>query len=259
MALRMLPPDEAKRRARANVAQWKREKEADALRSRLAGKSMPEPAMGQDGEDALGSGLRGSGGPEPSMKDVGNPTTKELLSRLPEPELIATAIDGEPGAIEYLESKTERMEALIDLRSRLGRLRKEMGSSGDRDVPAPWEWIVQTTRIEYDIEGAFTAIDEGIRLNAGLREAAEKGSNKEVERLLDAGADVDTRDPKTGETPLLKVVKDKYRLATAVLLIEHGADVNATDNSGNSAYQMAVMMGGHSLMTDLLLEKGAKR
>ncbi len=50
--------------------------------------------------------------------------------------------------------------------------------------------------------------------------------------LLERGADVNSRDPETGETPLMAAVGS---LDSFKLLLARGADVNATDHSGRSA------------------------
>jgi ankyrin repeat protein len=72
--------------------------------------------------------------------------------------------------------------------------------------------------------------------------------------LLENGADVNSRDPETGETPLMAAVGtvDSFKL-----LLARGADVNATDNSGRSALWAATVMETNTGFITLLAEHGA--
>ena len=72
--------------------------------------------------------------------------------------------------------------------------------------------------------------------------------------LLERGADVNSRDPETGETPLMAAVGS---LDSFKLLLARGADVNATDNSGRSALWAATVMETNTGFIALLGEHGA--
>jgi ankyrin repeat protein len=72
--------------------------------------------------------------------------------------------------------------------------------------------------------------------------------------LLEKGADVNSRDPETGETPLMAAVGS---LDSFKLLLARGADVNATDNSGRSALSAATVMETNTVFITLLGEHGA--
>lgn len=72
--------------------------------------------------------------------------------------------------------------------------------------------------------------------------------------LLEKGANVNSRDPETGETPLMAAVGS---LDSFKLLLARGADVNATDNSGNSALRSATVMETNTGFITLLGEHGA--
>lgn len=72
--------------------------------------------------------------------------------------------------------------------------------------------------------------------------------------LLEKGADVNSRDPETGETPLMAAVGS---LDSFKLLLARGADVNATDNSGRSALWAATVTETNTGFITLLGEHGA--
>ncbi len=72
--------------------------------------------------------------------------------------------------------------------------------------------------------------------------------------LLEKGADVNSHDPETGETPLMAAVGS---LNSFKLLLARGADVNAADNSGRSALWAATVMQTNTGFIALLGEHGA--
>jgi len=74
--------------------------------------------------------------------------------------------------------------------------------------------------------------------------------------LLGKGADVNSRDPDTGETPLLTAVSNGS-LNDVKFLLSRGGDANATDNSGRGALWFAILMQTNSGMITLLAEHGA--
>ena len=82
----------------------------------------------------------------------------------------------------------------------------------------------------------------GADCNAGALHVAAGGSRLELVRLLlDAGADVNRRDPPNGRTPLHAAVAagpDGDTTEIVTLLLAAGADVNATTNDGASALDM---------------------
>ncbi len=74
--------------------------------------------------------------------------------------------------------------------------------------------------------------------------------------LLEKGGDVNSRDPETGETPLLTAVSNGS-LDNVGYLLSKGADPNATDNSGRGVFRLAILMQTNSGMITLLAEHGA--
>ena len=101
--------------------------------------------------------------------------------------------------------------------------------------------------------------------DAPLIEAATKGDVKEVERLLDEGADFNTLD-RFGRNALHWAVGYGHR-ATVQLLLDRGADINARDRVGCTALHWAAMcrdINGENVnggdvkeIVRLLLERGA--
>jgi len=73
---------------------------------------------------------------------------------------------------------------------------------------------------------------------------------------LEAGTDVDAREPPGGSTPLL-VAATFGRAEAAKFLIEKGANVNASSNDGATALHGAAFFC-HAEIVKLLLDKGAK-
>jgi ankyrin repeat protein len=82
-----------------------------------------------------------------------------------------------------------------------------------------------------------------------LREAAEKGLHEEVRRLLDEGADVESRG-ENGVTALMCAVA-RGRVETAKLLLARGAHPHSKDKHGNTALTAAVKLG-HSELAKML-------
>ena len=68
-------------------------------------------------------------------------------------------------------------------------------------------------------------------------------------------ADVNTVDPYTGKTPLMNAASIGHT-EVAKKLIEHGADVNAKDDTGATPLMLAAAFG-HKETAELLLDKGA--
>ncbi len=104
-------------------------------------------------------------------------------------------------------------------------------------------------------------LDSGANVNAVkgkyrttvLMEAAVEGNEEVVKFLLNRGADVNAKD-KDGWTSLMGATVEGH-LETAQLLLTAGADVNAQNDSGDTALNMAFGMGQFEI-ADVLLENG---
>ena len=104
--------------------------------------------------------------------------------------------------------------------------------------------------------GASGTIPENEELDARLISAAGRGEAEAVERLLDEGASVGARDA-NGRTALVAAAYGNH-LATAEVLVRAGADVNAKDDTEQSAYLISTSeVGDDPRLLELTLEKGA--
>jgi hypothetical protein len=114
----------------------------------------------------------------------------------------------------------------------------------------------QTTALEQE-----TPVSEAVggdALDEQLIEAVRAGDRAEVERLLMAGADPSIKD--SSGAPILKSAITGARISgnedNILLLLEHGADVNALDTQGNALLPRAAR-NGLLEVTQLMLEAGA--
>jgi ankyrin repeat protein len=70
-----------------------------------------------------------------------------------------------------------------------------------------------------------------------LIDAATRGDLKQIQRLLDGGADVNAKD-RSGDTALMRA-SSKGHLEIVRLLLQKGADVNAKDRWGGTGLERA--------------------
>lgn len=114
-----------------------------------------------------------------------------------------------------------------------------------------------------DVELTRTRLDEGADANTGewtydgplLKIAGELGYLEIVDLLLDRGANIEATDD-LGQRPLLSAAH-YGRTDVVRRLLDHGADIDAVDWADHSALSHAVI-GGHRDLVDLLLSKGAR-
>jgi len=90
--------------------------------------------------------------------------------------------------------------------------------------------------------------------NMELIDAAGNGDTETVALLLEKGADVDATDD-FGTTALIRAA-DEGHTGSVALLLDRGADVNTTTDSGMTALIRAAEEG-HTDTVVVLLEKGA--
>ena len=84
-----------------------------------------------------------------------------------------------------------------------------------------------------------------------LHEAVIKGNLERVKELLDGGAKVDRGDETAGHTPLHNAAHHGHP-NIAALLIERGANIEATSWDGITPLHLAASAGHHGLVTKLL-------
>lgn len=115
-----------------------------------------------------------------------------------------------------------------------------------------------------DVELARVRLDEGDDVNTGegdyhgplLKIAAELGYLEIVDLLLDRGADIEATDD-LGQRPLLSAAR-YGRTEIVRRLLDRGADINAVDWSGQSALSNSAVEDHHDTF-HLLLSRGARR
>jgi len=96
--------------------------------------------------------------------------------------------------------------------------------------------------------------DEAQRLGSQLLDAAKKGDDEEVERLLAKRCDASYQDPDTGVSALMLGAAGGFGPVVSELLI-NGAPYNAVDKHGKCAGNYA-LENGHSRIVDALVDAG---
>jgi hypothetical protein len=134
-------------------------------------------------------------------------------------------------------------------------------------------WIFEDFRVAFWYGGILMSVcammwfktggaSEGIQAEAprrGLMEricrAISEDNEEEVIRLLDADPALLEREQYDGDRPLAFAAATGH-LGVVLLLIERGANINATGDGGNTALHWTAVQG-HEEVVALLLEKGA--
>lgn len=89
-----------------------------------------------------------------------------------------------------------------------------------------------------------------------LHHAASYGLHRAAKKLLSLGVPIDARD-QYNSTPLICAVAQKLP-NMALLLLDHGANPNATNSIGNSALSLAIVNKGFISVVRRLIECGAE-
>ncbi len=150
------------------------------------------------------------------------------------------------------ESSSESMVAVFGPKQRTANKKFYYGSD-EADTFYPGRYTVDIfVDGAKSGEGGFTILG-----SATVWEAAHMGDTSTLEKLLDGGADPNK--PEYGFTPLQEaVISGSAR--DVKLLLDHGADVNARDESGKTALMMSSISGTDKDAKDkvkLLIASGA--
>ncbi|KAM7216793.1 Ankyrin repeat-containing domain protein [Rhypophila decipiens] len=96
-------------------------------------------------------------------------------------------------------------------------------------------------------------------LDNRLQEALDNGQPNDIKTALTQGANVNTRGTKHGQTPLLFAISHDFDLQDMVKLIlgNTNVDINARDNTGNTALSYVVQKIDEDLV-EILLDRGAQ-
>jgi NAD(P)-dependent dehydrogenase (short-subunit alcohol dehydrogenase family) len=106
-------------------------------------------------------------------------------------------------------------------------------------------------------QGSPTAAGAGGDSDASLTGAVVQGDLETVRRLIQAGADLNEREPTAGSTPLI-AASVFGRTDAARALIEAGADVDIQNNDGSTALMTAALLARPEIVR-ALLDAGADR
>jgi ankyrin repeat protein len=94
-------------------------------------------------------------------------------------------------------------------------------------------------------------------VDASLLKAASEGDADMVKRTLAQGADIEARDYKAGNTPLIWA-SFNGQLKAIKVLVERGAKLDAVSDDGHKTALLMAAYGGHADTVSYLLQRGAR-
>jgi NAD(P)-dependent dehydrogenase (short-subunit alcohol dehydrogenase family) len=178
-------------------------------------------------------------------------------SRFPEPDDVARA------ALEFLTTDSPRRrymvvpnkgEAEVTIR---GALRELVQLNQGQRYSYSRDELVRMLDDALDQMAATTAADRGDDKAAGFHQAALRGNLQAVRRYIEAGANLNAREPGGGSTPLLIAAMFGHP-EVARALIDAGADVNQKNNDGTTPLLTAALFA-HPEIVRALLDAGADK
>ncbi|HSA96039.1 MAG TPA: ankyrin repeat domain-containing protein [Acidobacteriota bacterium] len=149
------------------------------------------------------------------------------------------------GDVAAVKAMVERTPALVEARDDQGQTLLHYAAYGQD--PSLVDFLIDKGA-KVDLAGAQTKTPLHIAAIGDRREI--------VAALLKRGASLEIRDD-YGRTALILCARERGQAATARVLLDAGADIDAIDKFGSSALELAAWRGKEELV-DLLLDRGAK-
>jgi len=159
-------------------------------------------------------------------------------------------------------------DAVVDAKNIRGETPLDaVAGDWNQELEGIYKWIAELLQLQLDLERikatrpkiAALLREHGEKVDSApsidIWKAAAQGNLEAIKQHLEAGTDVDAKEPPGGSTPLL-VAATFGRIEAAKFLIEKGANVNATSNDGATALHGAAFFC-HTEIVKLLLGKDA--
>ena len=282
MTFKILSPEEAKKRARANVAEWLRQKEMEERRKSFQTKGIPETekTKAKNSENGIQNDSRSKS--ETITKcsqwfylNPDNPADLAILNR----ELHSAASHGtikkanellEQGAnINYFDNEfggTPLYWAVWHKKKKMVSFLLEKGADSNIICNGTTCLSIACTQLFDDTTLVKMLIDAGADVNAKVRyihnligtalHAASRSAHPEIVKvLLLSGANIHQNDD-FGHTAIMAAAQSsgKKSVETIECLIDAGVDINARNRNGVTALRFS-----HSKNKEILRRHGATK
>ena len=141
------------------------------------------------------------------------------------------------------------------------RLEAAIADGADPDFGSPPPIVIASTRgdigvIQQLIDAGADPNGADTRGRSALVAAISKSHHDAMKLLIEAGADVNLPESSPGRSPLQLVIDEAPSIRSMEILLNAGADINQTDQRGESALASAAFMNRSDAL-QLLLERGA--
>jgi ankyrin repeat protein len=143
-------------------------------------------------------------------------------------------------------------EALLDAGAAVDRIDQHIGAEGDFRPTALW----RAAGWQRHHALARLLLEAGAEPSNAVFAVTFEGDHEMLQMLLDYGADLEIT--VHGRTPLIDLLYYK-RPDNVPWLLEHGANVGATDAAGRNALHYAAMQGVRAQIAQCLIDHGADR
>ena len=252
MPIQILPPDEAAKKAKERVAEWKRQKEIDAAKERIGAKARAETVKEKivpvqdsvEAKKAVAPVRKAKG----KVEKQSNPRKKKVTNK---------TYESKPRGLDY------RLLQAVK-RGEKEKIKKLIERGADVNTQENLEPILFRTIKLNEIEISKLLIENGADVNSKsitdttvLMLAARIGQIEIVKLLIEKGANVNAEE-KGNSTALMEAagsISDKS-FEISEILIKNGADVNAKDIVGVTPMTSAVKQGNFKT-AELLKKHGA--